>query len=386
MAVAVFLLAGCGEPISPGRAVESRSAVCAQGAALPAGRVTPNFETTGPTSNAIRRGDGALWIVESGSNTVSKFDLEQQRLQRDFIDVGEGRNPYDIAIDPAAGRAFVTNWLKGTVSIADTQTGRVLDELSFDGFDFPQGVAVTDDYLYITNVHFRGGNDGSAFDAGTVSIIDRDTLDVVDTVETTWKNPQYIRAIETPHGPRIALVSAGVITTDGALASDGGLELWEPYRSETPVARTTHELPVVQAEYGEPRIGGPGRPLVQPNAPHLYFTSATAPAVFKFDLESLTWVRGTDDPIELYDSRAETLHHGAFGPDGLLWVTAFNRDSLYVIDPACDDILAESIPLGTTDALLEGPHGLQVTATGETRHAYYIMSRANALGRLRFDP
>jgi hypothetical protein len=348
--------------------------------------VEPNFETIGPTSNAIRRGDDALWIVESGSNTVSKFDLERRRLQRDFIDVGEGRNPYDIAIDPSAGRAFVTNWLAGTVSIADTQTGRIVDELSFDAFDFPQGVEVTDDYLYVTNVHFRGGDDATAFDEGTVSIIDRDALEIVETVETTWKNPQYIRAIETPHGPRLALVSAGVITTAGALASDGGLEVWEPYQAGAPVERTTHELPVVRNEHGEPRIGGPGRPLAQPGGATLYFTSATAPAVFKFDLESLTWVRGTDDPIELYDSRAETLHHGAFGPDGLLWVTAFNRDSLYVIDPACDDVLAASIPLGTTDALLEGPHGLQVTATGETRHAYYIMSRANALGRLRLDP
>lgn len=379
-------IAACGEPMAPPQTFDGRPPICQEGSGLPSGRVTPDFQTIGPTSNAVRRSDDALWLVESGSNTVSRFDLQEQTLQRGFIDVGEGRNPYDIAVDSSAQRAYITNWLSSTVSVADTETGRVIDELSYETFDFPQGIEVTEDYLYVTNVHFRGGDDASAFEPGTVTIIDRAERAVLRTVETEFKNPQFVRAIESPGGPRLAIVSSGVITRSADLASDGGLELWRPYRPGEPVDRTTHPLPVEPDASGQPRIGAPGRPLPEPDGSHLYFTSATAPVVFKFDLQSDTWSRGTQDPIELYESQADTLHHGAFGPDGLLWVTAFNRDSLYVIDPGCDGVLADSIPLGATDALLEGPHGIQVARTGETRYAYYIMSRANALGRLQLDP
>ena len=380
---AVFLcvaaITGCGPPAAddPGAGLESGPAVCGEGPARPAGEVEPDFATIGPTGNAIREGGDHLWIVESGSNTVSRLALETGEFDRAFIDVGNGQNPYDIAVAPEDGRAYVTNYMANSITVADTETGEVVGEIEDERFDNPSGIAIAGGRLYVTNIAYSG--DG--FGEGAVTIVDRKDGEVIGHHATAWKNPVFARRIETSDGARVAITDAGALERgeNWGPRSPAGLELWRPGAPPEEVARETFELGLDE----EGRVGTPGRPLPTPDGGALYFTSAAAPVLFKFDLAAGEWVRGVGNPIELYEAEGDTLHHGTMGGDGLMYVTAFNEDALYLYDTTCDKILAGPVELGSSPELLEGPHGIALDTAGEGTTAYYIFSRANALGRIR---
>ena len=379
----LILLASCGGrgPSEQAARLEAGPKVCGAGPESPAGSLDPGLATIGPSSNAVRQFGDHIWIVESGSNTVSRLSVNSGKLAQALVDVGEGRNPYDVVADPTKGRVFVTNYLSNSVTVADAETGEIVEEIESDAFRRPEGIAATDRWLYVTNANYVGGE--SLYGRGTIAIVDRETLSVVGTAPTRWKNPQYARLVDTPEGPRIAVSDSGVIRLErSAPTTPGGLELWKPNGKPSPSSRETFELGYEETE----RVGAPGRPLPTPDGEHLYFTSATAPVVFKFDLADKTWMRDADDPIRLYDSDQQTLHHGAMGPNGVLYVTSFNRDALYLFDTNCDERLAGPIDLGTSTSMLEGPHGIALVADGPRTRAYYIMSLAHAMGRvdLRF--
>ena len=377
--VCTLTITACGDSTTgdAARDLEPGPAVCSEGPARPAAEVAPDYATIGPTGNAIRRGGDHLWIVESGSNTVSRLAAETGDFERAFIDVGNGHNPYDIAVAPDDGRAYVTNYMANSVTVADTETGEVVAEIEDERFDNPSGIAVADGRLYVTNI----AHSGDGFGEGAVTIIDREDREVIGHHATAWKNPVFARRVESPDGPRVAVTAAGALERgkNWGPTSAAGLELWRPEAPPSDVARETFELGLEESS----RIGTPGRPLPTPDGRALYFTSATAPVLFEFDLAAGEWVRGVDDPIALYEAEGDTLHHGAMGPDGLLYVTSFNQDALYLYDTTCDAKLAGPVDLGSSPDLLEGPHGIALDTAGEGTAAYYIFSRANALGRIR---
>jgi len=385
LCLAVATAIGCGSSDSPpgDPAVTAGPAICPAGPERPRGTVDTEYARVRESSNAIRRGDGHFWIVESASNTVRRFSPETGEARAAFIDVGNDHNPYDIALAPEADRAYITNYSANSVTVADTTTGEVLAEISDERFDGPSGVAVAGGRVFVTNV----AHTGDGFEAGSVALIDRDRREVVATLETRWKNPQFARRIETPEGPRVAISDAGAIDRgegEGEFArptSPAGLELWEPGAPGGPPARRTYRLGVDEAE----ALGAPGRAQPTPDGRFLYFASATAPAVFKFDLAAGEWVRGTDNPIELYEADGDALHHGAMGPNGLLFVTAFNRDALYVLDTSCDKLLAGPVEVGTSGELLEGPHDVVARGTGDGVEAYFVFSLRHTLGRIRLQ-
>ncbi len=374
----------CGSPdrTDARRDFSAAPAVCPAGPERPSGTVDPSYATIGPSSNAIRRSDRHFWIVESGANTVSRLDRASGRLDEGFIDVGNGRNPYDVAVDAERQVAWVTNNLSHTVTVADAASGGVLAEIDDEAFDNPAGIALSDERAWVTNFELSGGEYGP----GLLTVVDREAREVVASFETRWKNPSYARRIDTPDGPRIAVTDVGVLTYDGEAQrwrpqSPAGLELWRPGADLEAPARETYELGYDATH----ELGAPGRPLPAPDGDHLYVTSAVAPVVFTFDLREGAWERSIDDPIRLYEADGDTLHHGAFGPDGLLYVTAFNRDAMYLLDPSCDEPLGEPIEIGGSEELLEGPHGVAVQAGGEGLEAYYLLSPAHALGRIRLN-
>ncbi len=379
LAVAVLaLVAGCGSGDDFTYNLTGAAPVCEAGQSGPTGRVTPVEYGLGLQSNVIRRQGDALWIVQSGSNSVARYNIETGSFDQHFIDVGDNRNPYDIAIAADEPRAYVTNYNSDSLTVATTQTGDRIDEYGSDGLDNPSGIALTDDYLYVTNIEYGVGN---PFGPGHVTILDRDTGEVVGTKKTAAKNPQAARRIETPRGTRIAIVDAGSIDQSGGspatAAGDGALELWKPNGNTSDDARTVHRLPVPG---GNTRVGAPGRPAPTPDGRYLYFPSATAPVLFKFDLESNEWIRGTDDPIRVYESEGNSLHHAAIDSRGILYFSAFNEDAVYLVDTACDETLTGPIDVGRTRGLLEGPNSLAIWERGDDLRVYFNTSISNALG------
>ncbi len=383
----VALTSSCTEPpadLEPTRTYEAGQAACPGGPASPAATVFANVQSIGTAANAIAGGDGHLWVVESTENTVSRYAPRADDYEPYFIDVQNGRNPWDVAVDEDQGLAYVTNRQANSLSVANIETGEIVDEIGTEQdngepvFDDPQGIGLSTDRIYVTNTVHRGRAD---YRQGFVTVLDRQTREVLGRVDTAHPNPSYVRVVDTPRGPAILVVNTGrlEVTHDGAFVrGESSIELWR--ETDDPVEPEREAFPLENTD--DPRMGAPGKPVVSSDGRWLYLPSITAPVVFKFDLHERRWARGTDDPIVLYESDGDTTHSATIDERGVLYVTALNQDAMYLLDTRCDRVLAGPIELGVTDTYLEMPQDVQIVETDEGPRAYFIMTISNALGRV----
>ena len=378
----VISVAGCTEEDSHQKISLETEPVCDDG--VPGYDITLERHLTaiGPSGNDIAVSGDNLWIVESDANTVSRFDLTDETYDAGRVDIGSDRNPYAAAVDQQGDEIWVANFLAESVTIADTTDGTIVAELEDDTFASPSSIALGDDYAYVANVDFRGSSQG--FGPGSLTVIDRTSHDTVTTIDTAFENPQFIE-IETIDGDKTLIVSGGGALTgtqNPRVESEGGIELLAI--GNDPVEPASRAFPLGQADIET--VGAPGRPLVTPDHSEIYLASAIAPVLFVFDVDDETWRHDAADPLRVYETDNDVTHRGAIGPDGLLWLTAFNDDKLHLIDTACDEPVIEAIDVGEVADRLEGPQAVTVLEHSDRIEGYYLLSIANALGRLQLTP
>ena len=374
--VALALLAcACSSPSDDPTYGEPGELVCDDGIPSPVILVDRQVATVGESVNSLRRFGDDAYVVESGSNTVAKLDLATG-ARTVHVDVGNERGPWEVWA--SEDELWITNYIANTVTIADRATGAVIDEISHPAFAQPSAITGTTDRVYVGNVEFAGTND---FGPGHVTVIDRETREVFGSIATQKKNPQHLEVVELSDGPRVVVVDSGAfLLDDGAFAgSDAAVEIWteteEPLEPEVSVA----ELPLVDNR----RVGSPGRPLKATGSDTLYFASGTGPFLFSLDAARGTWLRGSDDPIVIAQTTGDSLNHGAIDERGVIYITAFNEDALYLVDTTCDEVLAGPIPLEES-SMLAGPYGLIPVERGDGRvDAFFVLSHAHELGRVR---
>ncbi|MBA2664464.1 MAG: hypothetical protein H0U74_19410 [Bradymonadaceae bacterium] len=353
--------------------------VCAVPGHAPQLRVYPRLDVIGPFGNALVSGADSMWIVESGSNTVSRRSKSSGVLDEGFVDVGNDRNPYGIFVDEAVGELFVTNFAANTLTVASTRTGVVRQEISHPSFKNPSGVVATGTTIYVVNVNYLGQAEG--YGPGSVSIVDRASLEVLGSIETAHKNPQYVTRLETLDGPRIAISNGGALRfgSEGLrIESEGSLELWE----ETPSALEPKIVHFAIGQLAHPERGALGQAMITADGRFIYAASGISPVLFKFDVANKRWIHASNDPLVLNAASGDATHAGALDARGLLYVTSFNQDALYVFDTACDKLLIGPIDLGITGDMLEGPQAIALDEQGEQTDAYFIMSVSNAIGKV----
>ena len=336
-------------------------AVCAQGPADPSATVQRGVQVIGRAVEATREFDDDVYIVESGDNTIRRFD-PQSRTSQVVVDVGNGRGPWDLWVH--GDEAWITNFTANTVSVADLNTGEVVAELDDMRLEGPAGIAILGDHVYVGAVQFRGETE---YGPGAIVVIDRATREVMGAIATHRQNPQ---ALDVVDGKLFVVDSGAFALADGryVAGTEGAVEVWTPTDDPLAPNREFAALPLVD----DPAVGVPGRPAIGADSV-VYLPSATGPVVFSYDVEAMEWVRGADDPIRLYDTDLDALHHAAFGPQGVLYVTAFNEDKLFLVDTTCDAVLDEI--LLEASEFVAGPHGVVPTSDG----AYVVLSNANEL-------
>ena len=336
----------------------------------------------GPSANElIALGDGIL-VVESGANTLSRFDRRADAFHRGFIDVGTERNPYAAAADPGADEVWVANYASHTVTVARGTTGEVLEEIEHDDLRNPSAVVLTADYAYVANVAFLGPPE--RFGPGSVTVIHRASREVAATLDTEFRNPHFLALYEEAGASYLMVSSSGAfeLGDEVRVVSEGGLELFD--LGADPVSPPRQSYPLGQEAVQT--VGAPGLPLWRPGDPRVFFASGNAPGLFVFDLDARAWLHDAADPFWLYDAAGrDATHSAALTAEGLLLLTAFNQDALYVLDTACMELMAPSIDLGEVANMLEGPKGI-IVIDEEPAEAYFLYSIANALGRLRLLP
>lgn len=342
--------------------------------------VTPHLHTIQEQSNILFALDESIYIVESGANAISRHDTNTGRLTSTLIDVGNDRNPYDVFVFGPTQQAFVTNYLSGSVTVADTISGEVVAEFGQDRLTSPSGVAATATHVYVSDVEFGRGDNG--FGSGSIHIFEQGTWEWVGEITPQRQNPHYISVV--PDMPDTLL-----ITNVGAVGfkegryrqvSEGAMERWE--LTDDPLAPTiTTALVPVQEDPS--RDGAPGRPMFSSNQGHAHVVSATAPIFMTLDVKTMQWVKGPDEPVTLYESDQDTLHAGDVWPNGLALILSYNQDALYLYDTTCARMIAGPVDLGTSAQDLEGP--LSVVVHDE-RDAYFITSLSKRLGKISLRP
>lgn len=181
----LMLLGGCfasGEPEPTGVPVwrPGGAAVCDRGLPAPSVSVEAQLHTIGQSPNVMYARGAFAWITESGANTVSRVALETGALDAGFVDVGNNRGPWDVRVDD--GLVFVTNYTGSSLTVADANSGDVLEEL--EGLEDASGIAVTPTHVFVTKVNYDPGFEDD-FGPGSVTVIAREGWEVVGEIEIT---------------------------------------------------------------------------------------------------------------------------------------------------------------------------------------------------------
>jgi len=345
-------------------------AVCEGGPEAPVYTIE-SVSSIGPAANVLAEYEDTLWIVESQQNTVSTW--RPQNGVEQAVDVGENANPYDVLV--VGSRVFVSNYLAGNVQQYD-RSGNLVQ--TFEGsLVNPAGLAWDGSRLWVTDINYISPEEG--FGTARLEIFDEDGSSLA-TVELDAENLQYASTEVVDGQPWVFAVATGAIDfVDGVALATSAARV---YRWPADVAiEDLDSYQVASLEVDQPVLDAAiGRITRKPGTNLAYFASATAPHTFVLDLAQMQWLRGLEDPIELYETSENALHHAAFDEREILYVTAFNDDALYMVDTRCDEVL-QRVDIGISEELLEGPHGV----IARENEAFFVMSLANSLGRVRFE-
>ncbi len=298
-------------------------------------------------------------VVESGENTVSKL---ANGTLLPFLDVGENRSPWSVWGDENA--FYVTNYASDSISVFDGN-GNFIEEWT-EGFSSPSSIIGDDDYVYVSNVAF----DGTAFQMGFTNVYDRGSKALVRTLESSALNPLFLSILSHQGVRYLGVVNAGSFefTKKGTtLGSAASFDLWEMSELEHLSAASITTLLPLDIDR---KIGSPGRPIQIDEA--VFFTSATEPVLFEYSLSEKEWIRGVENPIRLRSPLPDALHFSTLW-EGLILITAFNEDAMYLFDPECEKVSA-AISLDDNVDYLAGPHDITVSSAGQGN---LILSLAN---------
>ncbi len=252
-------------------------------------------------------------------------------------------------------------------------------------FAAPEGVAVIGDLVLVANTAFGYEGTQMTFGTGFVTVLDRQTLTVINHIPTSAKNPQAIVV-----GPDRAFVVCSGESTFDALSglvqpgTPGAIDeiLLATARTATAVTRS---IPIPRSDV-HPLVGLP-KSLVPLSDGRAYLGSSSSAAVLVVDLENMTLLRGADDPIALGDLSAQDGIMLIATPSGHVIAASFNQDRLMAIDPVTDALAGgawEPVEAGQVPGAMEGICDLALqTAPDPT--LYVLFCIGNTVSRIRIN-
>lgn len=167
--------------------------------------------------------EGRLYFMVSsfsGANAVDIRDSDADLTLLHHIDVGNGKNPRDVAF--ANGHGYVALFNGNAVAIFDPDTGTMHGELTFEDYADPDGDAnpgalqVIGDTLFVSLVRIDYTNSYQPLAPGKIVAIDTKTQEILYSIDTTGFNLAHM--IATADGNLL-------VSSIGAYgAADGGIE------------------------------------------------------------------------------------------------------------------------------------------------------------------
>ena len=148
------------------------------------GVVEEVFCVLGSMPNRVELTNEFAYIVNSGDNSIQKVDINTGNTITDIY-IENSSNPYDIIIEE--NYAYVTGGMINKVYKIDIETDEVESSIAVGGN--PAGMAILDGKLYVGNSDY-----GTGYSNCSVSVIDLLTFGVEATIPTEV-NPQFLAAV-----------------------------------------------------------------------------------------------------------------------------------------------------------------------------------------------
>lgn len=90
-----------------------------------------------PWSLGLAKGDQEIWVVHSASNDLSVIDIHLPSYPQRTAHIALGDRPRGIAFASDGSRAYVNNTLAGTVSVIDATTYQVIESIAVTTLPLP---------------------------------------------------------------------------------------------------------------------------------------------------------------------------------------------------------------------------------------------------------
>ena len=245
-------------------------------------------------------------------------------------------------------------------------------------FYSPEGIAASDKYVVVANSALYMDGPTARWGAGFVTIIDRQTRAVVSKVPTSAPNTQKVHV----RGQTAYVVSSGQTAFKVGMVTPttaGAVDIID--LSGAPPTRVARSIPLPLGNK-DPRVGSFGDLLPDPTGKFAFLGSGTRGDLFKVDLAGGKVLRGTDNPIALFPTKAD--HNGLtvlrpWGSDGLAVINLNSEELCLSKDWAGDLAKRTCHSIKVQKNQLAGPVDLAWAPDGT---ALVLMTLANALYRV----
>jgi YVTN family beta-propeller protein len=261
-------------------------------------QVYNNVATVGTWPNQLVYKDGKLYCVNTGSNNIMIFDVDDFAANPEIIDLGNGRNPQNMVfVDDDV--AYVSCSLSESVLKVDVKTKTVLQEINA-GVGCT-GIALADGKIYASNTAYDAATWG--YGQGTVTVINAETGALITTINVEM-NPF---GIATAPDDRVHVVCTG--------------DYWQNWGKIQVIDPSTDTV-VQTIDVG----GSPGN-LVFSEADDLALLTVWGMGCLTYSTETLQVVNGTDNYF---------LGKGGSGAaadkDGNIFVSVWDDDQVIQLD------------------------------------------------------
>ena len=191
-----------------------------------------------PWDAALAKNDIELWVVNAASNDVSVVDISKPTLPSRIANIPVSDNPRGIVFSPDGNTAYINNTLTGTVSVIDTSTYTVSEEITTTTIPLPpllldgkrlfhssaQPELAQAAWISCNTCHIEGEHDGRTWllqflgqvPPGELPIIKRNTTSLLGMIETyplRW-SAEWDESADSEFSIRFEQFGTGLIAGD----------------------------------------------------------------------------------------------------------------------------------------------------------------------------